>query len=226
MIQSKPKKCKGTGKAKSHGCGKMATHRKYGLCMNCYRTWLLTTDAGKEIIQKNTLQASKKVAVQKKKEANAKKREMKEIIKKKSDYQRELQTIINEIVRIIDDGKGCISCEHGWINEWTRQKHAGHRLAVGGHPELRYNLYNNHLQCSICNNHLSGNERNYDKGLKQYYGDDYFEMVMNLQATYPSLQLGIPELKEAIITAKEIRKKLLNGYTFTRKEINDKLGLY
>ena len=57
------KKCKGNGKAKGHGCGKMvkAKFRKYGLGMECkcYHKWLLNTDIGQSIVAQTTLQATK-----------------------------------------------------------------------------------------------------------------------------------------------------------------------
>ena len=57
------KKCKGSGKAKGHGCGKMvkAKFRKYGLGMECkcYHKWLLNTDVGQSIVAQTTLRATK-----------------------------------------------------------------------------------------------------------------------------------------------------------------------
>lgn len=66
MIKTKEKQCKGTGPAINFtGCGCKTIHRKYGLCLDCYRTFLLTTDEGKDIISKNTIKASSKVQKEK-----------------------------------------------------------------------------------------------------------------------------------------------------------------
>jgi hypothetical protein len=224
MMQNKEKPCKGNGKAAGFGCGAMQLERKYGLGLKCgcYRNWLLNSPEGKEVIEKTTLRASKKVSKEKKKSI----KKAKDAIKRKSDYERELQTLINSIVRLIDNDKGCISCNHGWDNPWTRQKHAGHRISVGSTPELRFNVFNIHLQCSICNNWKSGNERSYDKGLINHYGEDYLKSTRYLRLKYPSLHITIPELKEAINKAKIIKKRVLDGDTLTRKEINDFIGIY
>ena len=60
-MKNKSKKCKGTGKAIGHGCGEFSYNRKFGLCMPCYRVWLVTTEEGKEYIKKNTIRAKRKV---------------------------------------------------------------------------------------------------------------------------------------------------------------------
>jgi len=67
--------------------------------------------------------------------------------------KRLAQKIFNKYVRE-RDGKFCISC--GFIGD-KRQFHAGHYKPQGGNSLLRYEEDNCHAQCSICNNHLSGN---------------------------------------------------------------------
>lgn len=229
MIQEK--KCKGTGKAKGHGCNKMVPvrigkrkNRHYGLGMSCgcYNKWLLNTSEGNEVLRRSRITGKKTLE----KEAKAKKRKEKESVKKTSEYRKELQVVVNQIVRVIDIDKGCISCTHGWDKNWTRQRHAGHRLSVGSNPQLRYNLHNIHLQCSVCNNFKSGNSRQYDKGLIEQYGPEYLDKCKALTAQYQSLNLSLTEIKEALIKAKNIRKNMLNGANYTREEVNDILGIY
>ena len=50
-------------KAHRYAAGSLAS-----LIFDCYKTFLLTTDAGKNIISKNTIRASKKVTKEKKQE--------------------------------------------------------------------------------------------------------------------------------------------------------------
>ena len=50
---------------------------------------------------------------------------------------------------------GCVSCDKP--KDWGGQWHAGHYKTVGARPDLRFNEKNCHKQCSVCNNHLSGN---------------------------------------------------------------------
>ena len=107
-----------------------------GLCLMCFKDWLFNSPEGKEYIKSISIKTTNKAIKTEKKAIKQRKKD----IKQKSYYEKKLQSIINSIVRLIDIDKGCISCEHGWDGNWTRQRHAGHRLSVGAFPELRYNL--------------------------------------------------------------------------------------
>lgn len=73
-------------------------------------------------------------------------------------YQlRKAQAIYNTYIRTRDCGDACISCG----NLTGAKLNAGHYLSVGGHPELRFEELNCHLQCEHCNTHLSGNIARY-----------------------------------------------------------------
>ena len=62
----------------------------------------------------------------------------------------------NEFIRLRDKNEHCISC--GYVGgSKPRQFHAGHYKPAGGYSYLRFDENNVHKQCSICNNHLSGN---------------------------------------------------------------------
>lgn len=221
-IQLKPRKCSGTGKAKGHGCGDSHIIFRYGLCKKCFAHWLYNSDAGSEVINKSIIRSKNNNQKQHRKKA----REEKESIKSKSNYEKELQKLINTIVRIIDQDEGCISCKHGENNTWTRQKHAGHYFSVGGNPQLRFNLYNIYVQCSICNNWLSGNIKKYRGGIIDRYGKNRLHSIESLIMTYQSINLTIEDIKEAIIKAKKIRKNLLEGATHSRRDINKILNIY
>ena len=67
--------------------------------------------------------------------------------------KRLAQKVFNTYIRM-RDGKICISC--GFVGD-GRQFHAGHFKPRGGNAYLAFNELNVHSQCSICNNHLSGN---------------------------------------------------------------------
>lgn len=59
MIQIKPKKCKGTGRAAGYGCGLAQLQRKYGLgySCRCYPNWLQNSIEGQEMIIKSSKKA-------------------------------------------------------------------------------------------------------------------------------------------------------------------------
>ena len=221
-IKIKQKRCKGTGKCKGHGCGDSHYTHKYGLCLACFKNWVFNTDDGVKYLEKCQIQGTKKVEKHRRDET----RKLKESIKKKSEFEKQLQTEVNIIVRLTDHSKGCISCNHGWKSKWTRKADAGHRKTVGAHPELRFNFFNIFKQCNQCNTWKSGNEREYDKGLRKHYGVDVLNRAKSLTLALKSLRLSKEDLKEKIIIARKIKKDILNGEDYTREELNNLLGIY
>jgi hypothetical protein len=222
MIKTKPKKCKGTSKAIGYGCGKSNIPHKFGLCSVCFRQWLFDTNSGLAFLESTKIRAKKQVQIEVKKGFNQKK----EDAKSKSYFEKLLQTEINSIVRLIDTDKGCISCDHGWDGQWRRQRHAGHRISIGSNPTLRYNMFNIWVQCSICNNYLSGNERMFDKGILHHYGIETLELIKELPSKTGCLSLSKEELKETIEIARQIKKDIISGTDYSRDEINIALKIY
>ena len=83
------------------------------------------------------------------------------------------QQVFNKYIRT-RDGKKCISC-----GSTNRQIHAGHFRPQGRNAKLRFNVLNVHSQCSICNNHLSGNLVAYREALIEKIGIDKVECLEN-----------------------------------------------
>nr|WP_281399074.1 recombination protein NinG [Paenacidovorax monticola] len=90
----------------------------------------------------------------------------------------ECQAIVNKIVRLRDAHMGCCSCERGpgWDGQW----HASHLRSVGVASAVRFNLWNIHKGCSICNNHLSGNPAEYLPRVRARIGDDKVDWLYQL----------------------------------------------
>ena len=108
--------------------------------------------------------------------AKKEKKEIKEAkakLKPRADYLKECQAVVNKYIRLRDKNEPCISC--GRHHEG--QYHAGHYRTVGAAPELRFNELNCHKQCSVCNNHLSGNLIEYRRGLISKIGIDQVEWL-------------------------------------------------
>ena len=65
----------------------------------------------------------------------------------------------------------------GWTENNQQAWHIGHYYSVGSSPALRYDRLNTHIQCSVCNTHLSGNINGtattigYKSGIVNRYGD-------------------------------------------------------
>ena len=180
MKQPKPKKCK------NPSCGKVFTPN-FKLQRVC------SIDCAYQLAR---IESDKKQA----KEAKVQKAEMKERIKTLSDYKRELQVLVNHLARLIDEGAPCISSGRS-----SGKMSGGHRWACGGWDNLRFNLMNIWIQSFHDNHHLSGNPSGYDKFLKEA---GIYELVMDLNVTYPMMRWKDYDIKEKIVIARQIVKEL------------------
>lgn len=111
----------------------------------------------------------------------------------RSAWAKKAQTAFNSYIRARDEKDPCISCQR----HHTGQYHAGHYRTVGGHPELRFDEINCHKQCSVCNNHMSGNIADYRINLVKKIGLDNVEWI---EGPHNPKKYSIEDLKE--ITAK------------------------
>ena len=93
--------------------------------------------------------------------------------------QKEIaQKTFNTYIRMRDKDLPCISC--GTTN--PIQYHASHYIAVGKCKHLRFNLWNVHKSCSVCNSWKSGNLMEYRPRLIEKIGLDkvlHLEKVSN-----------------------------------------------
>ena len=90
-------------------------------------------------------------------------------------WLKKAETVVNRYVRLRDRLEGCISCSKPF--NWHGQWHAGHYKSVGANSALRFNLWNIHKQCSVCNNHLSGNIGEYAPRLVEKIGQGRFDLL-------------------------------------------------
>jgi hypothetical protein len=149
------------------------------------------------------------------KEARAKREERvatrvaKEKAKTRGTHLKELQAAFNAFIRARDANEPCISCDRPAT--WDGQWHASHYRSVGSTPELRFNEFNVHRSCSICNNFLSGNIGSYRPRLIAKIG---LEKVEWIEGDHPPQKLTIPEIIELKAQyrakAREIKKATTN----------------
>lgn len=111
-----------------------------------------------------------------------------EAMKTHSAWIQETQQAFNRFIRARDRNLPCISCGR----DTGAKRNAGHYLAVGSHPELRFNELNCHGQCEHCNTHLSGNLIDYRIGLIAKVGQ---HVVDWLEGPHKPLKPTIEELK-------------------------------
>jgi hypothetical protein len=126
--------------------------------------------------------AQERAAKKKAKEARIERAETKKRLEKivpMSVHLDRTQAVINAYVRLRDADKGCISCPRpaSWGGQW----HASHYKSRGANSALRFNLWNLHKACSICNNHLSGNMTGYVPGLIERIGQEKVDMLDNFE---------------------------------------------
>ena len=135
-------------------------------------------------------------------ESRLNRKEAKEKLKSRKDWQREAQIAFNSWIRARDIGKPCISC-----GSHTGKQNAGHYRSVGSSPELRFNPQNCHLQCEKCNSYLSGNLINYRIELIKRIG---IELVEWTEGYHAPKHYSVDDLKaikaEYVLKLKELRK--------------------
>lgn len=115
-------------------------------------------------------------------------KEAKARLKTRQDWMREAQAAFNRWIRHRDAGQPCISCGR----HHQGQYHAGHYRGTKAAPELRFHEQNVHKQCSVCNNHLSGNIVEYRKALVQKIG---VLAVEQLEGPHEPKKYTVEELK-------------------------------
>lgn len=149
------------------------------------------------IAHANNLKA-KNNALEAKKKRKAYK-DTKEKLKSLTELANDAQAYVNKYIRLRDYYDGCISCEKpaNWHGQW----HASHYRSRGANSALRFNLYNIHKSCSICNNFLSGAISEYRIGLIKKIGIDKVEWLEN----HPKSQIYS---REYLIRLKKVFMKM------------------
>lgn len=202
-MNVKPKKCKGHGKAKEWpGCGTIVLERRYGLCKHCFKKWLLTSEEGKQHLEKSMLRGKTKainrLAIEDKKVLS----KMRENAISRGEMERRLQVKVNDIVREIDKNCNCISSGRPLMGKYD----AGHFYSVGSTPSLRFNFHNIFAQSVEQNHHKGGNPIGYRDGLVSTFGKEYAEKIFNLRAGIGAIKLNKNDLRERIAACKSLIK--------------------
>lgn len=229
-MNQKPKKCKGINKAHGYeGCGKEVLKRTYGLCPYCLWDWMQNTEAGRIHYKKQFIP---RVEKRTQKEIRKKERQRKEKTKVElmsaDDYRAKyIQPKINKIARMIDQGHPCIATGNfGKMN-------GGHYISVGANRTTALNLHNIFIQSFESNHFKSGDTLKYQNGLKQVFGEEYFEFVESLKST-PPIKFTKEDFKQILPRLKKISQILENDDEIRnpterirlRNWANKELGVY
>ena len=136
---------------------------------------------------------------QRAKKLKVKQREQRKVmrsnIKTYSDWQKELQVLVNRYVRLRDSGGKCISCDR--VLRESKGKggfvDASHFWSQGGNPSVRFDLDNIHSACIYCNRDKHGNLLEYRPRLIKRIGRKRFDALEQRKNT--PLKLSIPEIE-------------------------------
>jgi len=189
-MKPKKKTCKGNYRSDHFtGCGKMVIRYRYGLCLSCFRKWLIQTEAGQKHLKKQVIPQAKKDVKRKDKKLI---KEMKQSLKTHKDYLSDLQKVFNKFIRLRDQNEPCISCGKPDIGK----RDALYYFSVGSTPNLRFDEDNVHASCVRCNRDLHGNIAEYTLRLPERIGEKKFKELQKRKNS--TLKLTIPEIKELI----------------------------
>lgn len=230
MTQKKCKGCKEPLEFTLRNGIKVYNQSKgYGKKCGCYTNWLISDDPkAKETFDKLLIKNKTDFEKSIKNKWKEKKKVLKEKVKTLSNYKADLQKEINTIIRLIDNGWGCIA-----TRTLKGKMNAGHYIGVGANETLRFHLENIWLQSEHSNMWKSGDTLRYQEGIERLYGKDYLERLNSLKSIEP-IKLSVEDIKEKISICRSIIKWLkLQDRKFTlserlelRKRFNQEIGIY
>ena len=175
------------------------------VCRSRYQKWSISQKCCSDPACALALVQQEKAKMARKDHAAAKLR-----IKSRREWLKDCQTLANQYVRLRDRLHGCISCDRP--STWSGQWHASHFRSVGAASAVRFNLWNIHKSCSICNNWKSGNLSEYEPRLRAKIGD---EKVDWLRTQNQPREYSIEYLQRLI----KVFKKKITTYRRKAKEL-------
>lgn len=126
-----------------------------------------------------------------------------ERLKTRAEHAKDAQTAFNAYIRCRDKNEPCISCGRYHEGQW----HAGHYRSVGAMPALRFDESNVHKQCSVCNNHKSGNVVEYRLRLLEKIGHKALDWI---EGHHEPKKYTITELKTITATYRQKLRDMQN----------------
>ena len=224
----KQKKCQGNYRTdKFEGCGNLVFPFRYGLGTCCFNKWVKSgSEKAEEYIDKVTIKVKVDSVKTYNKDQRDKKKKLKESIKSITDWKKDLQDVVNWIVREIDKDYKCIS--HPDMKGFLRYD-AGHYYGTGAHSDVRFNMHNIHKQNSQANERYGGCA-SYTLGIKERYGNEYLDMMLDLPLKYKGIgkeKFTIDNIRNIYLpNARRIKREIQKGADFTRDQINEIIGIY
>ena len=183
-VTAKDKKCK------AKGCGREFRPIRPMQCVCSPVCGLSVARAKREQAE------AKKLKEQRKKD-----REKREELKPLKWFHAKTKAAVHKYIRTRDKDEPCISCGTTESAQWD----AGHFISVGSDSSLRYDFFNIHKQCCVCNQHKSGNLLRYRANLIPKIGE---QEVLRLEGPQPVHKWTREELAQIEAEAKRLTKEL------------------
>lgn len=140
-------------------------------CRNLFRPARpLQTACGDVCARKLAERARTKREARAEREIRKDTRQKLEALKPISYWAKIAERAVNRYVRARDSREGCISCDKP--STWDGQWHASHFRSVGASSAVRFNTFNIHKACWICNKLYSGRIGDYTPRLIAKIGQD------------------------------------------------------
>lgn len=207
-------KAEGNRKRKCKNCGdKIPAHDGFICGVNFVCNAGCAYELAMKALEKSTAKQKAKARqsqVLEQKKANKKQRERRNEVKPIKYWQDKLQALVNQyVVHVRDKDKPCCTC--GTTSPDIKYD-AGHYRTRKAAPELRYELTNIHIQCSLqCNQYGSGMRSEYRDFIKAVYGDEHLDW---LDGKHKSLKEQFPHWSDYEAEIKRYRNLLRdNGIT-------------
>lgn len=211
-MKIKQKKCKGTGKAKGFGCGKMIYVRKYGLCFDkCWREFLLS-DQGGSTLEKYTLRANKYLEKEEKQKEKEEFNKLKEQVKS-GDVMKLADMYFSRYIRLFHSKDNYCTCYTCGAIKLIKETDCGHFI-VRENKSVRYDENNCRPQCKTCNGDTKhrGKQLEFRENLTREIGE---KKVIELEG------LGKQQIKAGYHFYKEISNK----YRIKVNELQKEMGV-
>lgn len=127
------------------------------------------------------IKAAQKSAISRKKREQRETKVKLDGLKTRQEHLKDAQQWVNKYVRLRDRYQGCISCDKP--TDWGKQWHASHFRSTKAASAVRFNLWNIHKSCSVCNNWLSGNLSEYEPRLIAKIGQEKVDWLKSQNQT-------------------------------------------
>lgn len=139
-----------------------------------------------------------------------------------SDWHKDLQSVVNRIVRELDKGLPCII-----KGRQFNRMDASHYYSRGACPHLRYCVWNIHMGNTHSNRYRGGEVLQMADGIIDRYGQKVLDHLASHKGKYEGMKWTIEQIRHDLLPkCRKILKRLKDGEVMTRDQVEIEIGLY